>query len=359
MTIRLLTPCLTIMLVSCAIPTRTPPSPNPSTVAGSPRVSAPRSSGVRYLPRIATPQQQSAVAVLYEAGRSDNPLERANAIEMLEGQVEPLRQAVSKGLVDPNEGVRFAAAMAAARSDLCGIVDQIRPLTTDPSPSVRGAAIAALARCKTGIDQTPLAVMVLGTDRRVRANAAMSLGEIGNPSAAAMLRAAMERPITNEDPMIVRISELELAEALVRLGDRKQLETIRAAFFAPADQGELTALAAQMAGRLDDTVLAPAMLTMATGEGPRKPGPELRLIISEAVLRMRPELAPRLIPLAIEQSSNSMLEVRMQAAAVLGRDQSPVGEATLERLLQDPAPRVRIAAAGAMLRRAGAPVPIR
>lgn len=358
MIFRLIFIVVLLLMASCSSSNRGATTTKPLVVPSA-DVVQPAPITVPPLPRAVSDQQKAAVAVLTAAMRSSYPLDRANAIEMLEGQIEPLRAAVLKGLVDPNEGVRFAAAMAAARNDLCGLAEQIQPLIMDPSPSVRAAAIAALARCNRQVDQSPLAAMVLGPDYATRANAAMALGEIGNATAAPLLRAALAKPIQAGDPVVVRVSEMELCEALVLLGDRSQLETIRAAFFAPADQSELTALAAQMAGRLQDETLAPAMLAMVTGEGPRKPGPELRLIIADALLRMRPALAEQVASLAIEQSSNSLPEVRMLAAAVLAYEASPASEAVLGRLLDDPEPRVRIAAAGAILRRAGSEPGIR
>ncbi|MDP7070157.1 MAG: HEAT repeat domain-containing protein [Phycisphaerales bacterium] len=294
-----------------------------------------------------------ALKILDAASRSETPLVRANAIEMLETQVEPLRRAVSRGIVDPNPGVRFAACMALGRQRLCGIADLTRPLVHDPSESVRAAAIFALAVCNEDIDQTPLAAMVLSTDRAIRANAAMVLGEIGNPTAAAVLREAMRRPLQRADADVVRASELGLAEALVQLGDRRHLETIRAAFFAPASQSELTALASQMAGRLQDRSLVPAMAALALAEGPRQAGPELRLIAAEALARIDPTMT--LAPLAIELSQHQFPEVRMQAAFVLAWDRSAAGLAALEQLCRDADPRVQVAAAGAVLHRAGLP----
>jgi HEAT repeat protein len=293
--------------------------------------------------------RERATAVLNEASQSSVPLVRANAIEMLQPAVEPLRLAVQRGLVDPNRGVRFAAAMALGRQQLCGICDLVRPLLEDPSDSVRAAAIFALAVCGKEVDQSPLADMVLGTDRSVRANAALVIGEIGNPSASVLLREAMRRPLQMEDPEVVRASELGLAEALVRLGDRRHLETIRAAFFAPASQAELTALASQMAGRLGDRTLVPAMAALAMADGPRQAGPELRLIAAEALGRIDREMA--MPGLALEFSNDSVAQVRMQAAFVLAWDRSARGQQELERLLDDPEPRVRVAAAGALLKR--------
>lgn len=294
----------------------------------------------------------AAVSVLTTESRSSMPLVRANAIEMLEPAVEPLRAAVQRGLVDPNPGVRFTAAMALGRQRLCGIADLARPLLDDPSASVRAAAIFALARCGDRVDQSPLADMVLSSNREARANAAMVLGALGNPSAKDLLREAMRRPLPVENPEVVRASELGLSEALVQLGDRRQLETIRAAFFAPASQAELTALASQMAGRLGDRTLVPALAALAMAEGPRQAGPELRLIAAEALGRMDREMV--LPGLAIAYAGDDLPQVRMQAAAVLAWDNSPKGQRTLERLLQDPQARVRVAAAGALLRRGAA-----
>jgi len=295
-----------------------------------------------------------ALATLRQATNSEQPLIRANAIEMLEPAVEPLRAAVERGLVDPNSGVRFVSAMALGKRRLCGSIGLVRPLLEDSSASVRAAAIFAMVICgEDSVDQTPLSVMVLGMDRATRANAALVLSEIGNPTAAAVLREAMKRPLQIDDPDVVRASELGLAEALVRLGDRRQLETIRAAFFAPASQAELTALASQMAGRLSDRTLVPAMAALALATGPRQAGPELRLIAAEALARIDAKMA--LPALAEEFSGSDMPEVRMQASAVLGWDRSAGGMATLSRLLVDPVERVRVAAAGSILRRSARP----
>jgi len=315
--------------------------------------SATPSSASRSRPTGSTVQARgTALRILEDASRSETPLVRANAIEMLETQVEPLRDVVTRGLVDSNAGVRFASCMALGRQRLCGISDLVWPLLVDPSQSVRAAAIFALAVCGEDVDQTPLAAMVLSSDRVLRANAAMVLGEIGNPSAAAMLREAMTRPLEREDADVVRASELGLAEALVRLGDRRHLETIRAAFFAPAAQGELTALASQMAGRLGDRTLVPALAALALADGPRKPGPELRLVAAEALARIDPTMT--LAVLAIDLSGHEFPEVRMQAAFVLAWDRSDQGLRALEQMFSDSDPRVRVAAAGAVLRRVGA-----
>jgi HEAT repeat protein len=297
-----------------------------------------------------------ATTVLREGTRSDQAIVRANAIEMMESETELLRDAILRGVVDPNEGVRFVSVMALGKRRLCGSIRMVRPLLDDPSPSVRAAAIFSLVVCgDEDVDQTPLAGMVLSQNRATRANAALVLSEIGNPTAKPLLREAMKQPLLGDNAEAIRTSELGLAAALVRLGDRRQLEMIRAAFFAPASQGELTALASQMAGRLNDRTLVPAMGALAMASGPRQAGPELRLIAAEALGRIDSEMA--MPGLAAEYYNHWIPEVRMQAALVLSWDRSPLGIRTLEKMLDDPNERVRISAAGAILRRKNGRVP--
>ncbi|MCH2139560.1 MAG: HEAT repeat domain-containing protein [Phycisphaerales bacterium] len=296
--------------------------------------------------------RRRAVRELQRQVDATRPVLRANAIEMLRYEIEPLRKAVLEGFRDPNEGVRFASLMTAGRAGLCGVAPAARSLMEDSSASVRAAVIFLLATCGEPVDQTSLAQMILSDDRTTRTNAAMVLGEIGNPTAKPLLREAMQRPLPLEDEEVIRATELMLAEALVQLGDRRQLEAIRAAFFAPASQSGLTALASQMAGRLQDRTLIPAMGALALSDGPRKAGPELRLIAAEAVARMDSELT--LTDLAVSFSENQSPEVRMQAAAVLAWGMRQQGLDTLKQLLNDDHPRVRIAAAGAILSRAAA-----
>ena len=73
----------------------------------------------------------AAIEVLEQGGVSERPLMRANAIEALEPTTEPLRRAVLRGLVDPNEGVRFVAAMSIGRRNLCGVSHLLGPHQRD------------------------------------------------------------------------------------------------------------------------------------------------------------------------------------------------------------------------------------
>ena len=292
--------------------------------------------------------QFAAVEVLDQASLSDDALMRANAIEALQPTTEPLRAAVLRGLVDPNEGVRFVAAMSIGRRNLCGVSHLLGPLLKDPSNSVRAAAIYALATCGKEVDINPLAAYIISERAADRANAAMVLAEMGNDSAIPVVRNGLGRGFESYDPARSRTIDLLMAESLVRLGDRRELEAIRAALFAPPEHSEMTALACQMLARLDDRAAIPNMHDLATGEGPRKAGPELRLVAATALAELQPDLVP--MDLVISQIGSEQPGVRMQVANVLGGLANPAYEPQLAMLLNDEDPHVQVASAAAILK---------
>ena len=103
------------------------------------------------------------------------------------------------------------------------------------------------------MDQTPLGAMMRHPDPRVRAQAAYVLGEIGNRSAAALLREAAKNPPTTAPLSQVRILQLQIAEALVKLGELDAIETVRASLFpSRPDDLETAALAVQIIGQVKD-----------------------------------------------------------------------------------------------------------
>lgn len=292
--------------------------------------------------------QVAAIEVLEQAGVSEQPLMRANAIEALEPTTEPLRKAVLRGLVDPNEGVRFVAAMSIGHRNLCGISHLLGPLLNDSSNSVRAAAIYSMSVCGDEVDLNPLASFMVGERASDRANAAMVLAELGNETAIPVIRNGMGRDFKSYDPARSRTIDLMMAESLVRLGDRRELEAIRAAVFAPPEHSEMTALACQMLARLGDRTAIPNLRDLATGEGPRKAGPELRLVAATALAELEPDMVP--MDLVIQQISSESPAVRLQVANVLGGLRNPSLEPQLTILLNDEDPYVQMASASAILK---------
>ena len=162
--------------------------------------------------------KNAAIDVLKQASVSEEALQRANAIEGLQPTTEPLREAVLRGLVDPNEGVRFVATLSIGKNNLCGVSHLVNPLLEDPSGSVRAAAICTLSLCGQDVDLNPLAEFIFGEDATERANAALVLAELGNPSAIALIRNGMGRDFKAYDPSRSRTIDLLMAESLGQAG---------------------------------------------------------------------------------------------------------------------------------------------
>lgn len=289
-----------------------------------------------------------AMGVLTQAASAEDPRLRANAVEALrEGPADALRGASLVALGDENRGVRFVAAVTVGDAELCDLATLLEPLLLDESLSVRTAAMYALHRCGQSVDLSLLAMMLASDEPEWRANAAMVLGRLGNPSAVSMLRAAVQKPMRGVSPIRRRLVNLQMAEALVQLGERQELETIRAAIFSSAEEAEATALACQIAGRLGDKDVSANLRDLAAGISPGRHGDEVRLVAAGAVA----ELAPTAVPIdaVLPFTSHHEPGLRAQAAAVLGSQGNQLNLGPLAVLLADEDPLVQVAAASAVL----------
>ncbi len=329
--------------------------------------------------------RESAIELLETAAFEDSPLLRANALEALQpvpNRVEPLTRAA---LTDPNAGVRFASLMTIGKLNLQGSRQFVGPLLDDPDPRVRMAAIYALHRLGERVDQTPLATHLLSGDSTIRAQAAFILGEIGNPSAIPLLRdtaapprtsggngSASGRPQGEPRRIDQTLFRLQVAEALIKLGDERVRHVLHSALYpAVRDDLEAAVLAAQILGELrDDTAIRQLveLIEQTTPESPDTTDPrrkifiqpiELRLAAATAVAKMGDTGGVYVADLALSSDNPA---VRSQAcflysAAALARDRGPRGRearrldmAKLEHLMQDPSPIVQISAAAGLLR---------
>ena len=308
-------------------------------------------SAVRSSPQASAtnPQLRAASLDLLErAAESDNAQVRANALEAMQVAPDHLGPHASRGLVDENRGVRFVAAMTIGDLELDHLAHLLEPLLRDESESVQAAAIYGLRRCERPVDLTPLAGMILSDDPEVRGNAVMVLGRLGNPTAVPLIRLAVGRGMTLVSEARVKMVDLQLAEALVKLGQEREIEVIRAALFAPPEQGELTALACMMCGRLRDHRVVPNLVRLALQTGPSRQPAEVRMAATWALAHIEPAQAPMEVPL--EYVADPLFQLRAQAALTLGEIGDPVALPHLATLLDDDNPLVQVAAAGGILR---------
>ena len=298
----------------------------------------------------ATPAAR-ATSWLLQAVTYPEAVIRANAFEALEGNPEALYEVAPLGFIDENRGVRFIATMSVGDAGLDGLAALIEPLVLDPSDSVRASAIYALNALDQYADPSPLGGMVFSNSPEIRGNAYLVLGLMGNPTAIPVIKANLGKGMRLENAMRVRLTELQAAEALVRLGDEDSIEPIRAALFTPVEQGEITVLACDMLGRLGDEQARSMLFRLIVASGNQSRPPEIQMAAAAALFRLGPPLPNELSSVVLSQVNARDPRRRLQAAAILGIVPGPGALAALEGLLPDAEPMVRTAAAGSILTR--------
>jgi len=299
--------------------------------------------------------REPAISLLIQASESTNPLLRAHAIEMLRFAPERVEPILQRGVADENRGVRFAAAMMVGRLKLQGMAPFVEPLLHDESQSVQAAAIYAMRRCGRKVDLNPLATMLLSENPEIKGNAALVLGELGDPTATNMLRNSIGRSLNYAGTAKRKVVELQIAEAMVKLGASSQIEFIRAALFAPPEEAELVALACQMCGEVKDAGAVSDLLNLTRRGGQAERPAEIKLAAAQAVAEIEPSRAPIDVPLGYV--NHARYDLRAQAVQALGTIYAETGGTGgslvvehLARLLTDPNALVQVAAAGAIVR---------
>ena len=103
--------------------------------------------------------------------------------------------------------------MAVAEARAASLAEFVEPLLLDESASIRAGALLALSRCGRKPDLGPLGQFVVSDDPEVRGNAYLVLGELGDASAAPMIRESVGLGMKLVNPIRVRLVGLAAAEA--------------------------------------------------------------------------------------------------------------------------------------------------
>ena len=291
--------------------------------------------------------RDSALSILLQATKSKNPSLRANAIEALRfAPQDILETAVRIGLGDKNRGVRFVACMMIGEQQLCNLSILLEPLKLDESESVQSASLFSIYKCGGSVDLNPLFVMLNSDQPELRGNAVMVLGKLGNESSIQLIRDAVQSTPTSISPIRRRLINLQMAEALILLGEREELQVIRAAIFSASQEAEITAIACQIAGRLHDVEVTSTLesIILSTQRYPD----EIRLIAATALAEINPSRMP-MEPILRFTSSDSA-NLRSQCAIALGTQGNQLSLGPLALMMEDSDPLVQISAAGAVLR---------
>ena len=318
-----------------------------------------------------TTLRERILEMLDELAFDESALLRANAIEALQAVPSRAAPVAAVGLGDENPGVRYVAAMTVGALELKGIAPQVRVLLQDEDVRVRCAAIYALVRCGEPVDRSPLAGVLLGADMRESSTAAFVLGEIGEPSAIALLRdvarpprrrdpaeATQAPPVGTPDPVERVIRRLQVAEALVKLGETSARDVVRSALYPrQREDFEAAVLAAQILGEIKDTTAIAQLVQLVEqrvpgaevveGEaGPYLQPPELRLAAATALAKMGYRDGAYV---ALEVMHDPNPALRAQAAFLLRACGRRPERDALIAMLDDPAPLVRVSAAAGVL----------
>ncbi|MFG0242487.1 MAG: HEAT repeat domain-containing protein [Phycisphaerales bacterium JB054] len=297
--------------------------------------------------------RELAIDDLMQLASSEDPQVRANAIEGLILAPGRLEVVLPAALADPNEGVRTVAAMAVGRAEVEGVLSAVEPMVRDSSPYVRAAAIYALRKNGRDINPTPLGAMVTqDPSPRIRSHAAFLLGELGDKGTSSLLREAAKAKVIRATAAETKVLSVQIAEALVKLGDNEQLHTIRAALY-PATPEELdaTVLAVQVLGSLGDRASIgqlQSLGSMRDSVGGRMPL-EVRLAVAGTLGRLG-------VAVDLEEAARALAEGnepnRIQAAWVFGETAGSGALRALEGAMGEGSERVRVAVASAMLKAA-------
>ena len=301
---------------------------------------------------------ERAVATILQASRSEDPTVRANAIEV--AGLDPVRfeSVIAAGLSDRNEGVQAVAAMTVGKKQIRGLAGRLRSLLSSPSAYVETAAVMGLLRCGEAVEDGKVSriAQILWTTEspKLRSHAAFLLGEIGDKSALPMLKqaAGMRMPRASQSEMNLML--LQFSEAMVKLGDTEQIETIRAMLHPSRPEDlEASALAAQILGELGDRRPIDQLVFLSAYKQPNTgqmyPA-EVRMQIASSLAKLGLDRGGFI---ADEYAASPDPILRVQAATVYGDTRRPEHLPKLAKLATDPLEQVRVAAAYGVLKIAG------
>lgn len=295
--------------------------------------------------------RERAIQVVEETAASTDPSLRANAAEAASHLPARLRPILAASLTDQNPGVRAVGAFAVGKAKVAPLAAQAAALTQDPVAVVKASAIYAAIRTGVGADRSPLAQMLL-TDpsASTKRQAVEVLGGLEEPSARSLLKAAAKERFPELPPAQTRLLQLQIAAALVRLGDDTQRPVVRAALYpSQPDELEAAVLAVQILGELEDKEAAAQLVSIAEYKdraGKQYP-PEVRLAVAASLAQLG---MPEGSFVAEQYVSHPSPMVRAQVAFVYGVTRGRQNGARLEQMLSAPEPQVRIAAAAAVLK---------
>jgi len=312
-----------------------------------------------------------ARTALMQAADDPDPVTRTNAVEALSQTLGEEAGAVyTQALKDPYPSVRFAAAMAVGdlRYEPAKTTLQAMALPggqsdmAEPDKRVFCAVIYALHQLGDTTYTSELSDLLRDAEKEVRANAAMVMGKMGEPSAVVPLQMQLA---DEQDPTV----QLELVEALALLGDQKNIDRLEAYTKTQILEDQLVAISAM--GHVRSARTFPVLQAMTADRYP----PRIRVAALGALAKLgqvdsagyrlalksvrKPEEVMRKAYKGKRQVSQlEVLSLQRLAAISLGWMKMLDAAAALHPLLHSPDGGVRVASAMSLVRLLGAYRPL-
>lgn len=295
----------------------------------------------------------TALEIALATAESQDPFLRSNAIEALQPDPARVLMLVRKGIDDPAPVVRFASLMTIGELKIRSLGPVAITKLDDPSASVRAAAIYAAYENDQRAPLNVLPHLLSSESSSVRRNVCLVLEKIGDPSAVPMILDMATRRNRKSTPLDSTLVSVIAAKTVVALGDDSEIEVVRASMY--SSYPEVQVIAIMALGELEDRVMQPAIEQMLRRQMPQQ-APEINLAAAYALAKMGSEMGlgtmlkfANMQVIEFDGRQYSAATLRAQAAAGLKWIQDPRSATQLGRLLEDPNPRVRIAAADAII----------
>ncbi|MBI1336499.1 MAG: hypothetical protein GC164_06005 [Phycisphaera sp.] len=315
------------------------------------------------------PVKGKAIDQVIASAQSTDDFLRANAMEAAQWLPQRVTPIVQAALDDASPVVRFAALATIGRLELRDMKDRVvkerddalakvsalreqsqsAKLSDDERQaveqqlsqmrSVYAAAIFAAKRCGAAIDITPLANLMAQPDPSLRSNVALLVGMINDPSAVPMLKELARLPMPRANTVQSALTRVQVAEALVNLGDEDSLDAVRAGAYSSLD--EVRVMSILILGRLSDRQMEKGLVVILD-----KPPIEIQLAAATSLMRLGRDDGLKIM---LEGSRSPIEAIRAQAAAGLGYFESPQAAKRLVEMLDDGSEQVRLSAAAGVL----------
>ncbi len=283
--------------------------------------------------------REEAKRAIFTAARSGQVEQRVHALEAIQDANLPEGQAeILDGLRDPEPVVRFASAVAAGELRLADAKPILIDIAYDKSGSVRAAVRFALHRLGDTRLSHDFETLTQNPLPHVRANTAMLLGLLGEPSAVKILR-----PMRQDRDDSVR---MQVSEAMWRLGDPVGRDDLIALSVSAHPDDQMIGLLA-LAEPRDQRVGKYIFGALATEDRDGKPSgyPESALVAARALGMLDSDEG---YGVAVNGAASGDPRQRQLAAFAFGAIGRSDAQSYLRALLHDSNQDVRIAAATAI-----------